>query len=216
LPVCRVNILKHIKFRITCVVVLFILAAVFLLILNFEREAQLLIIDFNSPAQRQALKEARSGNKEFSFIEKAINNYQDHPTPDNLLAIRMQFNSFSKLLDAYKNNRYPELTSDNPAFASNLPPLLAWQKSSAKILNNLQTADITRLDQSMDQISPFLRKLVAAIDDKNNDVLETKKDHFSALIKSRIMLNSFLFCLMIGLPCWLCARSGAMKKHCFN
>ena len=81
MPVCRVSILKNIKFRTTCTLVVFILAATFLLILNFEREAQLLITNFNSPAQRQALKEARSGNKEFSFIEKAVSNYKEHPRP---------------------------------------------------------------------------------------------------------------------------------------
>ncbi|MGL4602793.1 MAG: ATP-binding protein [Iodobacter sp.] len=188
--------MKNIKFRTTCAVVVFILAATFLLILNFEREAQLLITNFNSPAQRQALKEARSGNKEFSYIEKAVSNYQEHPTAENLQDIKTQFESFSKLLSAYKNNRYYELTSDNPVFAKNLLLLSGWQEATA--INLANTADIVKLDKSMDQIAPFLRKLVAAIDDKNNDLLEIKKDRFSDLIKSRVMLNSFLFCTMIG------------------
>ncbi|MEJ2794324.1 ATP-binding protein [Iodobacter sp. LRB] len=190
--------LNDLKFRTSCACIAIILFAVFLLILNFEHQAQLLITEFNSPAQRKILKEARSGNKEFNFIEKAIQDYEEIPDASHLQNIKLQFHIFAERIEKYHNGTYASLSENNRLFQENLPPLVEWVEKYKKIFNKEEKININALQSSMNKVAPHLRKVVSALDERNNELLEKNKNKFSSMIQSRVLLNTLLFCLMLG------------------
>ncbi len=195
---CGPQILKNIKFRTSCICIVTILLAVFLLILNFEHKAQLLIKEFNSPTQQKMLKEVRAGNKEFNFIEKAIQDYETMPNADNLQNIKTQFTIFAQRVDKYKNGDYASLSTNNALFAEQLPPLLTWVEEYKIHFKSIDSININTMQLSMKEAAPHLRKVINALDDRNNEILEKKKNQFLSLIQSRVFLNTTLFCLMLG------------------
>ncbi|STQ91007.1 Uncharacterised protein [Iodobacter fluviatilis] len=170
--------LNNLKFRTSCACIAIILFAVFLLILNFEHQAQLLITEFNSPAQRKILKEVRSANKEYSFVEKAIQDYETSPDTSNLQNIKLQFHVFSERIEKYHNGTYASLSENNRLFQENLPPLLRWVEKYKNIFNKEEKININVLQSSMTKVAPHLRIVVNALDERNNELLEKTKKNF--------------------------------------
>jgi signal transduction histidine kinase/DNA-binding NarL/FixJ family response regulator len=195
---CGPKTLKNIKFRTSCICIVAILFAVFLLILNFEHKAQLLIKEFNSPNQIKILKAARMGNKEFGLIEQAIQDYDAMPNADNLYNIKTQFTAFAQRVDQYNNGDYSSLSANNALFSEQLPPLVAWVEEYKNHFESIDSININTMQLSMKEAAPHLRKVINALNDRNNELLEIKKNQFLSLIKSRIFLNTTLFCLMLG------------------
>ncbi|MBM5575740.1 hypothetical protein [Deefgea sp. CFH1-16] len=117
--------MNHFKFRTTFCIVIGVLSLVSILVLSYEFKAQKLLNEFNSPAQQKLIKEARSGNRLFSFVERAIDDAIKSPTPENFSAVKAAFTEFATLIHHYNSGQFSEY-SNNPKFNVHIAPLVQW------------------------------------------------------------------------------------------
>ncbi|MGL6042264.1 MAG: hypothetical protein ACRC01_13830, partial [Deefgea sp.] len=109
------------KYRTLCIATVAILAGAFALILSYEFKAQTILQEFNTPDQQQKLKDARSANKEFSFFERALSEYEANPSDENSQQVKATFDVFASRINDYKSGVFPTLSNNNPQVDKHLP-----------------------------------------------------------------------------------------------
>ncbi|QKJ67537.1 response regulator [Deefgea piscis] len=189
--------MNHFKFRTTFCIVIGVLSLVSILVLSYEFKAQKLLNEFNSPAQQKLIKEARSGNRLFSFVVRAVDDAIKSPTPENLIAVKAAFAEFATLIRHYDSGQFSEY-SNNPKFNANIAPLVQWAQKTEQSLPNLSAAQLPALASSMERVAPHLRIVVSSIDAQYNAGLEAKKDIFTSFSRYRFSLIVLLLTLMSG------------------
>ena len=75
-----------------------------MLILNYEFKARDILAEFNTPEQQEKLKAARSANKEYSFFERAMQDYEDRPSDANRDNVNVNFEVFANRIAEYKSD----------------------------------------------------------------------------------------------------------------
>lgn len=173
------------------------LIGAFALILSYEFKAQAILAEFNTPQQQEKLKAARSANKEYSFFERALQEYEDEPSAANRDKINVSFAVFAHRITEYNNGAYPTLSNNNPAFSKNLPPIVQWVKTTEVTLTQLSPESLADIKASADKMSPHLRQVVNALDSRYTQILDAKKLKVMALLKYRSVLNVILLGAML-------------------
>ncbi len=169
----------------------------FALILSYEFKAQTILSEFNTPQQQEKLKAARSANKEYSFFERAMQEYEDNPSTENRDHVHASFNVFANRINEYKNGAYPSLSASNPAFSKHLPPVSLWIEKTQTTLNELSPTNLEKIKDSADRMSPHLRQVVNALDSRYTQILDAKKTKVMELLKYRTVLNVILLGAML-------------------
>ncbi|WP_297573058.1 ATP-binding protein [uncultured Deefgea sp.] len=189
--------MNHFKFRTTFCMVIGVLSLVSIFVLSYEFKAQKLLNEFNSPAQQKLIKEARSGNRLFSFVERAVDDAIKNPKSENFSAVKAAFADFATLIHHYDNGQFSEY-SNNPKFNAHITPLVQWAKKTEQLLPELSAAQLPALASSMARVAPHLRIVVSSIDAQYNASLEAKKDTFTSFSRYRFSLIVLLLALMSG------------------
>ncbi len=174
-----------------------VLSLVSIFVLSYEFKAQKLLNEFNSPAQQKLIKEARSGNRLFSFVERAVDDAIKNPKSENFSAVKAAFADFATLIHHYDNGQFSEY-SNNPKFNAHITPLVQWAKKTEQLLPELSAAQLPALASSMARVAPHLRIVVSSIDAQYNASLEAKKDTFTSFSRYRFSLIVLLLALMSG------------------
>ncbi len=185
------------KYRTLCIATVAILAAAFALILAYEFKAQTILKEFNTPEQLQKLKEARSANKELSWFERALSDYEADPSETQRQKVQATYAVFANRIKEYDSGVYPSLSSNNQAVQKHLPPIVKWLAMTAPQVANLSPEMIAPISQSIDRMSPHLRLVVNALDTRHMQILDEKKTQFTVLLKQRTLLNIILFGAML-------------------
>ncbi|MCB5195132.1 histidine kinase dimerization/phospho-acceptor domain-containing protein [Deefgea salmonis] len=190
--------MNHFKFRTIFCMVIGVLSLVSILVLSYEFKAQKLLNEFNSPQQQRLIKEARSGNRRFSFLERATDEAIKRPTPAALNTVKATFADFATLIQRYDNGQFYEYSNQNSSFTEHIAPLAQWAKTTQQTLAELNPSQLPALAGSMKQIAPHLRIVVASLDAQYNANLEAKKNTFTSFSRYRLSLIVLLLALMSG------------------
>lgn len=174
-----------------------ILAAAFALILSYELKAQAILSDFNTPEQQRKLKDARSANKEFSFFERSLAEYQSNPSPVQRKKLQDTYQVFASRINGYHSGEFPTLSSNNPQVEKHLPPILNWLQTTTPKINNITPEYVESIQRSADRMSPHLRQVVNALDTRYSQILDTQKNEILGLLKERTLINIALFSAML-------------------
>ena len=174
-----------------------ILAAAFALILSYEYKAQNILNEFNTPEQQQKLKDARSANKEYSFFECALAEYQDNPSNENRDKVQETYKIFASRINDYQSGAFPSLSSNNPQVEKHLPPIVKWLEATTPKIGDIAPEQIESISQSADRMSPHLRQVVNALDARYSQILDGKKIQVIGLLKERTTLNVILLGAML-------------------
>ncbi|MBM5570588.1 MULTISPECIES: hybrid sensor histidine kinase/response regulator [Deefgea] len=185
------------KYRTLCIATVAILAAAFALILSYELKAQAILKEFNTPEQQKKLRDARSANKEYSFFERALTDYQDNPSDENRAKVQSSYAIFASRINDYQSGAFPSLSNNNPQVAKHLPPIVKWLELTTPKINKLSPEQIDAITTSADRMSPNLRQVVNALDARYSQILDAKKNKVMGLLKDRTALNVVLLGVML-------------------
>lgn len=174
-----------------------ILIAAFALILSYELKAQGILKEFNTPEQLEKLKAARSANKEFSFFERSMQDYQEQPSTENQAKVQATYKVFSDRIYDYKSDAFPTLSRNNPQVEKHLPPIVRWLDATSPKIKNITPELVEPILQSADRMSPHLRQVVNALDNRHMQILDEKKANVLVLLKERTVLNVVLLGAML-------------------
>lgn len=173
------------------------LAAAFALILSYEFKAQTILKAFNTPEQQQKLKDARSANKEYSFFERALTEYQTKPSDQNRDKVQASYKVFASRINDYQSGAFPSLSRNNPQVEKHLPPIVKWLEATTPKIATISPEQVDAISQSADRMSPNLRQVVNALDARYSQILDAKKIKVMGLLKERTALNVVLLGAML-------------------